>query len=416
MDDRPVHQHKVFDMSALGWITTGRRMLLEPFLRRRSPRLRKLSRRTLAPTIESLETIDLMSRAGLPIAPAQVLAFSSNSAATTVRPLVTSQASATQTVTVGSTLTNFTQPFVPPIDLFNPSLGTLVSVHVTASATLTSQIRSANTSTTSPADITGFTNGGFQITGLDQGVSGILNSTTGPFPVTVQIYPGGPFVFTNVTTPVSAPTSVPGNGVIFSPLVTSSTQSYDVTSPAGLAFYTQTTGRTTIIPNLVATAVSGARAPNGNLQTNVTTAGSGVVTVTYTFLPQLPAVTKIVRFGIHHQPTQLQLTFAGPLNPTDASNPAFYKVLQPNKHGSFTGPGVKTIRVVSAVYDPNTFTVTLTTATQLNVHQLFQLVISLPGTNGKPVVIEFGSTSSLGGFFFHGQHFIRGANGKFVLG
>lgn len=424
MDPRPDHQHKVIDMSAFGWIATGHRTLVAPFRNRRHSR--KPANRAISLRLETLETIDLMSRAGLfhpPVATpdvrAEVIPFTSTSIINhTIKAMAASQSTSTQTVTVPDTLTNFNQPFTPPIGLFDPTLGTLVSVNVTTSSTLTSQIQSANSSTTSTADITAFTNGNFQINGLITPVSGTLTGTSG-LPVTAQIYAGSPapFQYTNVNVPVTTPGfSVPTNGVIFSPLTVTSNQSFVYTQAADLAFFKATTGRTTITPTLTASASSGASAPNGNLQTQVRTSGSSVVTVTYEYMPVCPPVTKLVRFGIHHQPTQLQLTFGGPLNATDAANTAYYTVLSPNKYGSFTGPGVTKIPVTSAIYDPNKFTVTLTTATRLNVHHLFQLVINLPCTNGNPTVIEFGSKTSLGGFYFHGQHFIRGANGKFVRG
>ena len=96
-------------------------------------------------------------------------------------------------------------------------------------------------------------------------------------------------------------------------------------------------------------------------------------------------------------------TFSGPINPTDAVNPANYTIIAPNAHGSFTGPGTRVIPVIAATYNPNANTVTLTTAVQLNVHHLYQLRVTLPPNN--PIVIEFGGKRSLGGFFLHGQHF-----------
>lgn len=410
-------------MSALGWINTGHRLLLAPLFRRRPAG--KPVRRAATPGLESLETIDLMSVAGLhrvaqtaAVAnPAQVVPFVAHAITVNSGALSTpTQTTAFQTATVPTTLTNFTQPFTPPIGLFDPNLGTLIRVRVTTSATLTSTIQSANTSTNSPADITGFTRGDFQITGVgSQAIAGGLDATTGN-PVNVAVSPGGPNSYTVVVTPVPPGTSVPTNGVTFSALNATTTRAIDLTSPADLAFFTAGAGRTAITPNLSASAQSGASAPNGNLQTSVVTSGSGVVTVSYEYMPQCPPVTQLVRFGIHHQPTQLQLSFGGPLNPADASNPAFYQVVAPNRSGSFTGPGTRIIPVTSAVYNPSNSTVTLTTAQQLNVHHLFQLQVKVPCNNGNTSVVEFGSKASLGGYYFHGRHFLRGANGRFVLG
>ncbi|MCA1685598.1 MAG: hypothetical protein LC745_06350, partial [Planctomycetia bacterium] len=46
-------------MSAFGWITAGHRLLVAPFLRRRTPR--KSRARVSVPGLESLESIDLLS-------------------------------------------------------------------------------------------------------------------------------------------------------------------------------------------------------------------------------------------------------------------------------------------------------------------------------------------------------------------
>jgi hypothetical protein len=414
MDHRPDFQDKVIDMSAFGWITTGHRMPLASFLRRR--RSRKAAARVSIPRIESLESIDLMSRAVIPAAPtAQVEPFVTSSPMGSVTALQTSQTTQVQTATVPNTLTNFSQAFAPPINLFNPALGTLLSVQVTATASLMSQISSANTSTTSGSQITGFTNGAYQITGLSgTTIANNLNATTG-LPVTVPVF-SGTTAFTNVPVPVTTPNfSVPTNGITFGSLVASDTQTVNFTQPADLAFFTASAGHTSISPVLTENAASGATAPNGNLQTAVATSGSGTITVTYVYMSACPPVTKLVRFGIHHQPTQLQLTFGGPLSDAvDAMNPAFYTVIVPNAHGSFTGHGVTTIPVTSAVYDPNNFTVTLTTAKRLNVHHLYQLQISLPCTNGTPVVIEFGGKLSLGGFTNHKGQFVPVVGGRVI--
>lgn len=423
-------------MSAFGWITTGHRVLVASFLRRRTPR--KFKAKASVPVFESLETMSLMSTltphaamavhtaaqmakpaavvakhvaavakpaavvvnhvaavakptpvVARPVAPvastAQVQSFASKTVKMNAALAATSQTTKLQTVTVPDTLTNFSQPFAPPITLFNPSLGTLVAVHVTAQATLTSQITSENTSTTSEATITGFTAGTYSITGINRTISGSLNKQTDP--ITVPAFGGGVPDFTGPST------------AVFPTLTTTSSEPpITFTAPSDLAFFTASAGRTTISPVLTENARSGANAPNGNLLTLVRTSGSGVITVTYEYSPECPAVTKLVRFGIHMQPTQLQLTFAGPLDPAQASNPAYYHVIAPNAAGSFTGQGTTIIPVTSAVYDAVNHTVTLTTAKRLNVHHLYQLVVNLPCANGNPTVIEFGSKMSLGGF------------------
>lgn len=395
-------------MIAFGWIATGlRTSLASAFRRRRVRPARKAAGRVLNPGLESLEAIELMSRASLGLAAAraqiqhqptvEAIPFTSQTIsvnnAHAMTAMQTSQTTLAQTVTVPDTLTNFSQPFAPPIGLFNPSLGQLVAVHISATATLTSQIRSENTSTTSGADITGFTDGNFSIDGLTPApITGELHGKTAT--VSVPPFAGGPIDFTG-------PSSV-----TFPPLTSTTTKTIDVTDPAQLAFYVASAGRTTIDPTLTANATAGANAPNGNLRTEVRTTGSGSITVTYEYIPQCPPVTGLVRFGIHHQPTRLVVTFGGPLpDVADATDPANYVIVARNARGTFTGPGTRTIPVTSAVYDPNTNSVTLTPARPLNVHQQFQLRITLPCNNGNPIVIQFGGKKSLGGFDFHGRPF-----------
>jgi hypothetical protein len=336
----------------------------------------------------------------------QVMALSTTSAQPQVMTMAM-ETTSTQTAVVTNNLTNFTVPFTPPIQLFNPSLGQLLSVELTATATLTSQISSQNTSTSSGASITGFTNGSFAVLGLPPNngqpvsVTGSLHGTTATVDVPAYIQ-GEPLDFTGPT------------AVNFPPLVTSQNPplTVDYTSQADLAQFIASGTHTTLSPILTMGAASGASAPNGNLQTDVKTFGSGQVTVVYTYMAGCPPVTNVARFGIHHQPTVLAVTFGGPLNPTDASNPAFYTIIAPNRYGSFTGPGVTFIPIVSASYDPATNVVTLHPARNLNVHHKFQLRINLPCDNGKPTYIEFGTVKSLAGFTDHHGNFVPVVNGR----
>ncbi|MFO0911006.1 MAG: choice-of-anchor E domain-containing protein [Isosphaeraceae bacterium] len=404
-------------MSAIGWIKAARRLTA---LARFGRRGRRSTRRHATPGLESLESMTLMS-AGIPkITPiagplgAASISMTSNTIRTTA-----TQTSALQTATVPDTLTNFTAPFNPVIQLFDPTLGTLKAVHVTVQASLTSQIKSQNTSTTSAASITPFINGNYTVTGLSQPVSNALTINPPPSAVTVSVNSGSDPLFggasTVLFTPPPYPPSVPVSQT-FPSVQASDSQSFTLTSAADLAFYTASVGRTAIQPTLTENAQSGATAPNGNLQTDVRTSGSGVITISYDYEPGCPQVTRLVRFGIHHQPTRLQVTFDGPLDETQANNPSYYRIIVPNSSGSFTGPGVTYIAVTSAVYNPRTFTVTLTTARPLNVHKLYQLEISLPCTNGDNIIIQFGGKKSLGGYTnpHANNRFVSVVNGRIV--
>jgi hypothetical protein len=394
-------------MISLGWLGNGiRKPFASTFRKRPSP---KSKNRAVSLRLETLETIELLSAASalakalaLSQVTVQSLPFNAQSISLNTNKAEATQVSSTstaQTVTVPNQLTNFSQPFTPPINLFNPALGQLVSVKITASATLTSLIQSENTSTTSGAQITGFTNGNFTISGLGTPITGTLNGTTDTFDASTfdgNIDYMGP------------------SGVTFPPLTTTQNSSATITNLNQLAFFVATPGRTTISPVLTDRAQSGANAPNGNLQTNVVTSGSGTVEITYTYEPALPPVVSLQRFGIHHQPTVLVLTFAAPLTDTvSAQNPANYVVIQPNSHGSFTGPGTKTIPIVSATLNATDNAVTLLPAQSLNFHKIYQLKVTLPENNNNPLLIEFGGKSSLAGYSYHGKQYVV-INGKAV--
>ncbi|GAC1468939.1 MAG: hypothetical protein NVSMB9_12130 [Isosphaeraceae bacterium] len=420
-------------MSAYGWLNTGHRFLSLSFLRRVKPR--KPLPHKATPGLESLEKIELLSRASLGVAPShgEMLAFTSNAPPFKIVSQATStqlQTTLLETARVPQTLTNFGPlqplpvlppgslppgctvlpatpsgqaspaiPFAPPLALFNPSLGQLVAVHVNTSATLLSDITSQNTSTSSGASITGYTLGAFSLDGLGPKVTFSGSSTT----PTVDVKP--------------YPTSGPrpnfqndGTTAFFNPLTFTKTQRLDFTQPSDLAFFTASNGRMTISPTLSATAQSGACAPNGNLQTLVSTKAEGLVTITYDYI--CPTVLSVVRYGIHHQPTQLNLRFSGALNPADAQNVSNYTIIVPNRNGNFTGPGVTTMPITSAVYDPRTMSVMLTTRKQLNVHHLFELRVQLP-CYPTPTIIEFGGRNSLGGFHNHRGQFVPVVGGRY---
>ena len=86
-----------------------------------------------------------------------------------------------QTVSIGNTPTNFTnQPLSPTLNLFNPSLGTLLSVTISHSATIQSNITSQNLSPSSATVITATFSGSYQIDGLNQPISQPTKTLTSP--------------------------------------------------------------------------------------------------------------------------------------------------------------------------------------------------------------------------------------------
>jgi hypothetical protein len=111
-------------------------------------------------------------------------------------------------------------------------------------------------------------------------------------------------------------------------------------------------------------------------------------------------VTGFGRIGLHHQPTQLVVTFSGVVNPTQAENPNNYTVITPT---------FEQIRIKSATYNPATNSVTLVPAVPLNVHDRFLLLVTLPcptGMSSGTVTIPFGGKRSLIGFHNHRGEFV----------
>jgi uncharacterized repeat protein (TIGR01451 family) len=133
-------------------------------------------------------------------------------------------------------------------------------------------------------------------------------------------------------------------------------------------------------------------------QDNSATAGALVVSPV-TSVP--PRVIEVERFGIHHQPTQLVLTFTGPLDPSRALNPQNYVILAPGPRGN------QQIAVGNVTYDPRSNTVVLTPIHQLNFHDRFLLIV-----NGSP---PSGLSDPAGTFLDGGFNGHPGSNFELVL-
>ena len=86
-----------------------------------------------------------------------------------------------------------------------------------------------------------------------------------------------------------------------------------------------------------------------------------------------PTVIRFRRFGFHHMPTTLVLTFSAALDPAKAQNPANYTLIGPL-------PGQRNIRIVSAVYNPSNHSVRLSPFHRLNVHNWYHYRLSVAGT------------------------------------
>ncbi|MFO0953617.1 MAG: choice-of-anchor E domain-containing protein [Isosphaeraceae bacterium] len=348
----------------------------------RQTRTRRPWARKARPTVEGLESLRLLSgmtgpAAMVPAPAAQVQAKATPAPAPAV---ITLQQ--TQTVKVASALTNFTLPFSPAVQLFNPALGTLVEVDVVSSVNISSLIKAQNTSTTSGTTITATVTGDYTVGGLSAPVAGSVSATDSR---DVAAFPGGAVDFTG---PSSA---------LFPSVGKTDVKTLKLTDAASLAFYTASAGRTSVTPTLASNANATADAPNGNLQSQVTSFSSGVVTLVFKYTAPCPTITKVVRFGIHNQPTQLAVTFSQAVNPADATNVNNYKVLTQAPNGTFGPPGGQVITVKSAVYNTATRTVLLTMTQPFNYHKPAKLVVTLPGCPA-PISVIIGGPGTLGGY------------------
>jgi hypothetical protein len=86
-----------------------------------------------------------------------------------------------------------------------------------------------------------------------------------------------------------------------------------------------------------------------------------------------PKVVSLLRFGIHMQPTVLEVKFSGALDPTSAGNVNNYVIVDPSG---------RRVRVDSAIYNPQTCTVTLRPATRINLHHTYHFTVIGTGQGG----------------------------------
>jgi len=118
---------------------------------------------------------------------------------------------------------------------------------------------------------------------------------------------------------------------------------------------------------------------------------------------ECPMVMNVVRFGVHMQPTQIVVTFSGPLTQSQAENLANYQLFGLSPNGRFT----LRIPLVSAVYNPATNSVTLTTVHGINVHHLFLLNVTNPCPGGPNFSGILNRKFSLGAIVLHNGRVIH---------
>ena len=165
--------------------------------------------------------------------------------------------------------------------------------------------------------------------------------------------------------------------------------------------------------NFGTTAATGVTVVNDTTITAVSPAGTGVADVTvttpsgtstastadqFTYLAATapPTVLSLQRFGYHDQPTSLVLTFSAALDPTTSQNVNNYQIVSmggPGRDGNLVG---EVIPVMTAIYDPTVFSVTLFPGDRLDIHNDYQLTVNgtapggLTGATGVPLAGQGG--------------------------
>jgi hypothetical protein len=113
-----------------------------------------------------------------------------------------------------------------------------------------------------------------------------------------------------------------------------------------------------------------------------------------------PVVVNVQRFGVHHQPTQVVVSFDGPLNPANAQNINNYHIYTLGPDGKFSRP----VRIKSAVYNAANHTVTLTTVHHYNVHHFAEITVTNPCPGCPNFTGILNKKYSLGDIVFHNGH------------
>ena len=114
-----------------------------------------------------------------------------------------------------------------------------------------------------------------------------------------------------------------------------------------------------------------------------------------------PTVTSLQRFGFHEQPTEFVLTFSSALDPARAQDVQNY-ALAPIGPGGQIG---RKIRIVSAVFDPLTLTVTLHPATRVYLFARYLLVVN--GTTPAGLASPIGTLLDGRGDGEPGSNYVR---------
>ena len=135
-----------------------------------------------------------------------------------------------------------------------------------------------------------------------------------------------------------------------------------------------------------------------------------------------PILTNVQRFGVHMQPVQFVLTFSQAMDPVKTQDLANYRLV---------GPGGRQVPITAAVYDPATYSVTLTATGAVNFRDDFKLMVQAGTTTGLSDIFQLPLTalgnensggdvvvkvnrSNFSGFFDHFGNFVPVDHGHFT--
>src|SRR5262249_26857667 len=125
----------------------------------------------------------------------------------------------------------------------------------------------------------------------------------------------------------------------------------------------------------------------GSAQISVSLDGmEGSAPITVTVPPAAPPLVDVTGvqavLSKRGQVTQITVGFSGPVNASQADNPAIYRLVLPGAKGSFQARTAKTVKLRSAVYDASTNTVALALRKPLTLVKGVQLTIDGEAPSG----------------------------------
>ena len=234
----------------------------------------------------------------------------------------------------------------------------------------------------------------------------VVNDTT----ITADSPAGTGVVDVTVITPVGTSTTSPADEftytAIAAPTVTGISPSTGPATGGTLVTITGTGFTSATAVDFGTTVATDVKVVDDTTITADSPVGTGAVNVTvttpagtsatsagdqFTYLAPSPMVKSVSRFGYHMHPTSLVIQFNGSLDPATAENVRGYTIIGPDGH---------TVAIASAIYDASTSSVTLSPASQLNVHYTYNLIVRGTGSDsikdGAGIAIDGADNGTFG--------------------